>query len=72
MDSELVLHKAPKGKYYMGVDCYSGICAFTVMRKDGEIMEYGKSMDKEVFEKEVERVARYYNIPKENILKECN
>jgi len=62
-------------KYVMGVDSYDGKnFAACVMSKDikGEtvVVYIGKGNNKEDFEKEVNTIAAYFNIQKENIFKE--
>ena len=59
-------------EYNMGVDCHNGNAAFVVMRKDGEVMEYGNGIDDDTFKAEVERAAKYYGIHPANILKEMD
>lgn len=62
----------PKPEYNMGVDCHNGNAAFVVMRKDGEVMEYGNGKDDATFRAEVERAAKFYNIHPSEILKETD
>lgn len=59
-------------KYFMGIDACreKNDYAFCVMRKDGEVMEFGHTHDEKAFKKEVERVANFYNILPNQILKE--
>lgn len=61
-------------KYFIGVDASkdNNDYAFCVMRKDGEVMEYGRTNNEEDFEKEVARVANFYNILPDQILKETD
>ena len=73
-DNELtkLIFAKPKPEYNMGVDCHNGNAAFVVMRKDGEVMEYGNGKDDATFRTEVERAAKYYNIQPSEILKETD
>lgn len=69
--TELIFAK-PKPEYNMGVDCHDGNAAFVVMRKDGEVMEYGNGKNYATFKAEVERAAKFYNIQPFEILKETD
>ncbi len=71
MMKELIFAK-PKPEYNMGVDFHNGNAAFVVMKKDGEVMEYGNGKDDATFRAEVERAAKFYNIQPVEILKETD
>lgn len=64
----------PSYKYFMGIDACKekNDYAFCIMRKDGEVMEFGHTNNEEDFNKEVERVAEFYNIPPTQIIKETD
>lgn len=72
LNAQNLVFAKPKPKYNMGVDCHNGNAAFVVMRKDGEIMEYGNGKDDETFKAEVEKAAKFYNIQPSEILKETD
>lgn len=63
--------------YVMGIDTYdkefSAVCVISKNRTDGILVcEYSSRVHKEDFEEEVQRVAQYYNIPPNQILKETD
>lgn len=68
----ITLYRDIKPQYFMGVDSFNGIASFVVIRKDGEIMEYGTGRDDNTFKLEVKRAAKRYNIKPSEILKEVN
>ena len=72
LQAEKIIFGKPKPEYNMGVDCHNGNAAFVVMRKDGEVMEYGNGKDDATFRAEVERAAKFYNIQPSEILKETD
>lgn len=65
-----------ENKYVMGIDegGYDGnTFAICVIKKEGFIVEYIKSFrDEDFYKREVERLADFYNIPKNLILKETD
>ena len=69
---EDLVFQVTKPEYNMGVDCHNGNAAFVVMRKDGEVMEYGNGQDDATFRAEGERAAKFYNIQPSEILKETD
>lgn len=71
------MRNGKKAKYVMGIDAggFDGktfsICV--IRNEDPMVVEYLKSKrDESWFNKQVERLAKYYNIPPDWILKETN
>ncbi|MES2287420.1 MAG: hypothetical protein V4547_17130 [Bacteroidota bacterium] len=65
----------PNKEYVMGIDTYDknmgAICVISKNITGGNLVcEYSSRVHKEDFEEEVKRVAQYYNIPEDKILKE--